>query len=121
VNRNYCLKGRKNFEMLFKGGIRLRSGNFQLVLLRAGQTVPEKGDYPKIGIMVSRRFGKAHDRNKIKRRIRSILHEYLPRVRKEAVMVVRANDWSNKLSYSEMSHEIGALLRKSMLLEEGKI
>ncbi len=46
-------------------------------------------DIPKIGIVVSKKFGKAVKRNKIKRQIREIVRGHLPRLSGVVVILPR--------------------------------
>lgn len=70
--RSMILRGKKNFQRLFDQGSSLRSRHIDL------RYIPLDGEPCLMGFVVSRRLGKAHSRNKIKRRMREAyrLHYY---------------------------------------------
>ena len=64
------LRLRKDFDRVFKEG-KVVQNDYLVVLYRKNGL-----GYSRIGIVVKRRFGKAHDRNRIKRWIREIYRRW---------------------------------------------
>jgi ribonuclease P protein component len=78
-----------------------------------------KTDAPavKIGIIIQRRYGKAHDRNKAKRRLRSICSSYLPGFRDGYCMAIKICDDFKDISYEEAKAAFSQMMKKAGVLE----
>lgn len=64
------LRLRKDFDKVFREG-KVVQNDYLVMLYRKNGL-----EYSRIGIVVKRRFGKAHDRNKVKRWIREIYRRW---------------------------------------------
>jgi len=74
-----------------------------------------KSKAKKIGFSVPNKVGKAVVRNKIKRQMRAIVRELLPRISPcQAVFTLKAG--ADKLGHSEFKKSVENLLRRSNLL-----
>lgn len=63
------LKGRKNFQRVFKEGLKLEKENFDIYFLPSF-------DFPLgFSVIVSSKFGNAVKRNKVKRQAKSIIYK----------------------------------------------
>ncbi|MGQ9510450.1 MAG: ribonuclease P protein component [Thermaceae bacterium] len=100
------LKGDKAFQRLRRG----RSGRGQLVVVR---WLPRK-DGVAVGIVVSKKVGKAVVRNKVRRRIRAILKGlHLP----PADLVVIAEPKAAEAGFHQLARDLFQALKKSGLVQ----
>lgn len=70
--KKYRISNKKDFERIYSIGQKVK-GKYGMVI-----GLYEEGlENPKFGVVVSKKVGKAHERNKIKRRVRNIIQEAL--------------------------------------------
>ena len=67
----------------------------------------------KIGFSVSKKNGKAHERNLIKRRLRALAKEELAKMHPGYDLVFLARQAIKKASYQEIKRDMNYLLKKS--------
>ena len=70
----------------------------------------------KIGFSVSKKNGKAHERNLIKRRLRAAAKEYLTEISRGSDLVFLARAPIKKANYQEIKRDMSYLLKKSGVL-----
>ena len=70
----------------------------------------------KIGFSVSKKNGKAHERNLIKRRLRAAAKEYLTEISRGYDLVFLARAPIKKANYQEIKRDMSYLLKKSGVL-----
>ena len=70
----------------------------------------------RFGMVVSKRVGKAHDRNKAKRRLRTICRQWLPRLRDSYDIVLVARPGAATVEFAQLEVAVGALFRRAGLL-----
>ena len=104
------LKKRKEFGFIYKNGTRVFSKNITMVKIKS------KYPIPRIGVSVSNKIGKAVVRNKIKRRMRAILFDYIKNIRNCNIIFVAQPNIVN-ITYQEMKNEIKYLLKKGSICE----
>jgi len=109
---NQTLKLRKNtdYKIVWDKGVRKVSNNFILIY------IVNKKDYSRIGISSVKNYGTAVERNKIVRRIKSILYLYNFIPGKDIVLVAKKK--SKSVEYQNLKDEIKALLTKSSLINK---
>ncbi len=109
---NQTLKLRKNtdYKTVWDKGVKKVSNNFILIY------VVNKKDYSRIGISSVKNYGTAVERNKIVRRMKSILNLYNFIPGKDIVLV--ASKKSKNVKYQNLKDEIKTLLFKSFLINK---
>ena len=113
------LKGDRAFGRLRKG----RAGNAKLLGLRWRPTQEER---VRVGVVVSKKVGKAVVRNRVRRRLREALKQILRGARLQSGarsrgsasfdLLVIARPDAAEASYSELSNALAYALRKSGVL-----
>lgn len=104
VNR---LKKRKEFAYLYNNGIAKHTSHLTMVYLTT------KKRATKIGFSISKKVGKAHTRNLIKRRLRAIVREIVPSLPDEYNIVFIAKTGIENVSFSALKAEVNTLIHKS--------
>ena len=72
LKKKYRISDKKDFERIYRLGKKIKGEFGMLVGLE-----DEKVDNCEFGVVVSKKIGKAHQRNKFKRRVRNIIQELL--------------------------------------------
>lgn len=103
------LKKRKEFAYLYNNGKAKHSANLTLVYL------PTKHRPLKIGFSISKKIGKAHTRNLIKRRLRSIVRDLVPSMLNNFNVVIIAKVGVENLTYKDMKSQLENLINNSEL------
>lgn len=70
------------------------------------------GETSRLGLVVSRRVGKAHDRNRVKRRIREFFRVRKEELRMTVELVVVAKPGAASLDPGATAQELDAALRE---------
>lgn len=105
------LKKRKEFAYLYTSGKPVHLDHVTLVYL------PTKKRKLKVGFSVSKKVGKAHTRNAVKRRLRVIVRDLISSLPDNFNMVIIAKAGIDKLSFSELKSEVLKVFNKSGLLK----
>ena len=71
----------------------------------------------KIGFVIQRRYGKAHDRNKAKRRLRAICDSFLPDFKGGYCMAIKIGDDFKEMSFADAKAAFGQLMKKAGVVE----
>ena len=106
INR---LRKRKEFAYLYNNGTAKHTSNLTLVYL------PTKHRPLKIGFSISKKIGKAHTRNLIKRRLRAIVREFIPTLPDNYNIVFIAKAGIDEISFADMKSQVETLIQKSEL------
>ena len=109
VNR---LKKRKEFAYIYKNGKKFNSKNLSIIVTNS------KLNVTRIGFSVSNKVGKAVQRNKIKRQLRSIIREQLNNLRIHQNFVLIAHPSIMECDFSKIKAEVIYLLKKGNLYND---
>jgi ribonuclease P protein component len=105
--KNSRLKGSKTFSRLFRNGLSVHTENFTARF--------QPGDRLKIGIVTSKKVGKAHVRNKLRRRIFSIIQQHPDFAKladKKLQLAIICKPESSKLEFVVLKSEISSILSR---------
>jgi len=106
--KQYRLTKRGSFDYLYKRGCKHSGIAITLVYLLGSST--------KIGFSISKKIGKAYERNLIKRRLRAIMRQLLPQFCKKAQIVIVAKSGITNLDFDTLYRQVVAVLTKSKLI-----
>ncbi len=104
------IRKRSEFITTYKKGVKKESQHFKIAIL------PNNLQWSRLGLTVSKKIGKAVQRNYVKRRLREYfrLHKaYLPG---SCDMVLTAKTGANKLKYSDICRELNKILCPEMVM-----
>lgn len=106
------LKKRKQFNWTFKNGTTVHADDLFLVFTSSWS----KGY--KIGYSISKKVGKAVVRNKIKRRLYSIVEKYKNNICEKHTLIFVAKPTIVEKSFVDLESQVVLLLNKSKLFKE---
>jgi len=112
LSRSNCLKKKKDFEKVFKQGKGFKE-DFLFLKLIANNLKKNR-----FGVIVSQKISKkAVIRNKIKRRIKSILIQKLPEIKKQLDIVLVALPGLETKNFWEIKEIINNLFEKAKIYQ----
>ena len=113
MKKKFSLKGRTNFQRIYKEGRGYRTGGFTIIYISE-----KSNDVPKFGFSFDKKFGCAVERNKAKRILRSIIRNLLPNIKNGSKIVFRLNESFKMLNYAKIEEVVKASLIKLKLFCE---
>jgi ribonuclease P protein component len=126
VKSIYSLKGRNLFKEVYQKGGRIQDTGIRIYILKFNKSEyvkPDSGAHTsickkkiKIAIALTKSFGKAHIRNKAKRRIRAICTELFNELKEGFCIIIRIDSDFKNLSYEDQKRVIKSLFTKAGLL-----
>ena len=106
MNKKYIVKESRIFDEVIETGQKVKNHNFVIFYKK-------KKDSPtKYGITVPKKVGKAHIRNKLKRKVRAIIRNSNKNYEKNYNCIIIIRNSCLKLNYQELSSSLQYLLDK---------
>lgn len=102
--KDFRLRNAGEFTKVYQGGAKRVSRSFVLFALPNGR------DYSRFGLTTPRKLGKAHDRNRLKRRVREILRTSRALIPGGFDFVVNPRRSASERGFAELHSELVALL-----------
>ncbi len=104
------LRHTKDFDRVFRQGKVLQSDFFTVMFVENGL------DYNRIAVMVKKKFGKAHDRNKVRRWVKEAYRTMKNELAKGFDLIIlprkALSEVFEKLSYFFVQEELYSLLKR---------
>lgn len=110
MRRRLRLRRSADFHQLWRRGQRW---HHPLVLLIVG---PNDLEHSRFGFTVSRQYGKAADRNRMKRILREVVRSRLEQIESGWDCLFVARSLTNDATFSELNVAVSQLLKRSGLL-----
>lgn len=128
MKKVFSLKGKKCFNEVYSKGIFFKSRNCKLIKLDENDCERSHDCFKKrkkqvnfqIAVVIGKRYGKAYERNRAKRRIRAVLREYCKEFTGNFCMSLNVYSGIRNLDYFELKNEIRSLLLRSGILQNDK-
>jgi ribonuclease P protein component len=102
--KDFRLRNASEFKKVYEGGAKRVSRSFVLFAMRNGLK------HSRFGLTTPRKFGQAHERNRVKRRIREILRTSIAEIPRGFDFVLNPRRSANGLHLEELRAELVALL-----------
>jgi len=102
--KDFRLRNAAEFKKVYDGGAKRVSRSFVLFALKNGLAIS------RFGLTTPRKLGKAHDRNRVKRRVREILRQGQSTIPKGFDFVINPRRNTNERDFEELQNELIALL-----------
>jgi len=109
VDRSHRLTRGVDFQKVRQHG---RSWAHPLLILRVGPGSTST----RFGLIVSKKIGKAHDRNRVKRRLREICRRYVPAMASACDIVLIARPEIASATFEQVGSAVEQLFQRARLL-----
>jgi ribonuclease P protein component len=126
VNKIYIIRGRRLFKEIFKRGKKFKGAGIRVTILKSSEdselfinkNQKKCNSYSKIGIgiIISRKYGKAVERNRAKRRIREICRELLSEMKTERGNLVIINP---QIEFKDQEYQISKTILRLLFEKAG--
>ncbi len=100
------VKSKMDFNNIIKNSPFIKNKNFVIYIRKKEES------NPKFGIAISKSVGNAVERNKLKRRLRSIIDNSKNDFKKERDYIIMIKRSCKELNYQEMKIELDSLLKE---------
>ncbi|MBP3059455.1 ribonuclease P protein component [Texas Phoenix palm phytoplasma] len=111
MKRKFILKKKKEINFIFKFNKCVRNYFFLLYYV-----VDTDLDYFRFALSIGKKYGKSHERNLIKRRLRMIIHENSSFIKKNISFVIVIKPVAKQLNFLNLKKNVLFLLKKSFLI-----
>lgn len=110
MKRKYRLKSEQEFQKVYTKGKCVANRAAVVYALMQG-----KGFHSKIGFSAGRKIGTAVVRNRVKRRLREIVHQIWPRVKSDVSIILIARYSAKDMLFPQLRDRVEELFRKAHL------
>lgn len=114
MNNKFILK-KKEIDLIFRFKKNVKNYFFTLYYFKNNNLA-----HFKFALSISKKYGKAHERNLIKRRLRMILRYYMSYIDSKASFVLVIKPSAKKLNFLELEKKVLILFKKSFLMTSFK-
>ncbi len=111
LSKKNRLTKNRHFQFIYKKGSKVYSKNLYIVY------APTRLKPFKVGVVVSNKVGKAVKRNKVKRRLRAVIAELLPKIKSDYNYIVVAKPEIIELDFKAIRKELTNAFKKGELLQ----
>ncbi|WCA22439.1 ribonuclease P protein component [Candidatus Phytoplasma oryzae] len=111
MKKKFILTKRKEINLIFKFKKNVRNYFFILYYAKNNHF-----SHFKFALSINKKYGKSHERNLIKRRLRMIIHNYYSIIDYKSSFVLVIKPSAKKLNFKELSEKFLYLLKKSFLI-----
>ncbi len=122
MKRLYSLKGRRSFKEIYSNGRKFRGKGIIIFVLRdnRGMTAEKQSKFRdvKIGISVTKKLGKAHKRNWIKRRIKSICNDLIDQMNDGISIIIKPGSGMGTMNFEDLRLDITGVFRKAGVIND---
>jgi len=116
------LKTKKDFDYVYEKGKKYRTEFFlAIVTPKDPQELPEVFELPRFGFVASQKVGKAVKRNRAKRRLREIIRQQFPRLKKDFEAVYICFNTLPDSKPDELEDAVVKSLRKFDLFQDSDV
>lgn len=112
------MRRRGEFTVTMRRGTRAGSALLSVHLLVRAD---EAGAPPRVGFVVSKAVGNAVVRNQVRRRLRTVVREYLPSLQGGSLLVVRAHPRAASARQADLAAELGLVMGKALRRQVGTL
>lgn len=112
MKKEYRIKREQDFNKIIKKKNSFANRQFVAYFLDN-----EEGHF-RLGISVSKKLGKAHKRNKLKRYVREAFTQYRDKLKNKDIIIIVRKD-AVDISFEEFVKSINHILTRSKLLKRG--
>lgn len=128
MKKFYIIRGRRLFREIFKRGRKFKGAGIRVTILKCSEdselfinrNQKNCNSYSKIGmgIIISRKYGKAIDRNRAKRRIREICRELLSEMKTGNMVIINPTIEFKDQEYQISKGNIRLLFEEAGLMKK---
>ncbi|QTX03206.1 ribonuclease P [Candidatus Phytoplasma luffae] len=103
--KNIC-KNKNELDLIFKLKQKVKNYFFILYFIK------KKLDHFKFVLSISKKYGKAYERNLIKRRLRMIIHKNMSLIDKNIIFIVIIKPTAKELDFANLEKKFLVLIKK---------
>lgn len=111
MQKKYRLKRRSDFRRVFRAGTSVANRQFILYIYHRKEEGP-----PRVGVSVSKKLGKAVKRNRIRRRIKEVVRQWVEEIPDGVDLVVIARQPVATMDFSQIRSSLNHLFKKAKLI-----
>lgn len=109
LNKDYRINKKKDYNNIYQKGKKI-PGKYMVVFMITGE-----GEHSRFGIVASKKVGNAVNRNRAKRRLRTVIYRNMSNVKDRMDVVIIARPAINEVSWEELNKEYMRVMRKAGL------